>query len=78
MEDLGVDWMIILKWIFKNMMDEGWISLVQNKDQLRPLVNTVTDLLKLSTFLLGCNTLCTWEKLDFLAKHTTSIFMVEE
>jgi hypothetical protein len=41
----GVDWRIILKWIFERL-DGGmdWINLAQNRDRWRALVNTVMNL----------------------------------
>jgi hypothetical protein len=41
-ENLGVDWRIILKWIFKNWNGGmNWIDLAQNRDRWRVPVNAV-------------------------------------
>jgi hypothetical protein len=42
---LGVDWMILLKWIF-NMWDGGtdWIILAQDRDRWRALVDAIMNL----------------------------------
>jgi hypothetical protein len=44
LEDPGIDWRIILKWIFERLDGGGgidWIDLVQDRDRWRVLVNTV-------------------------------------
>jgi hypothetical protein len=46
LEDPGVDRRIILKWIFrKRVGDLDWINLAQDRDRLRPLLNTLMSLL---------------------------------
>jgi hypothetical protein len=44
LEDIGVDWRIILKWIFKNWdADMECIDLTQDRDRWRALVNALMD-----------------------------------
>jgi hypothetical protein len=44
LEDPGVDWRIILKWIIGWMGGMDWIKLAQDRDRRRTLVNTVMNL----------------------------------
>jgi hypothetical protein len=45
LEDPGLDWRLILKWIF-NKWDGGtdWVDPARNRDRWRELVNAVMDL----------------------------------
>lgn len=45
MEDLGVDWRIMLKWIFKKSAgDMRWLDMAQDKERWRAIVNVVMNL----------------------------------
>jgi hypothetical protein len=45
LEDPGVDWRIILKWIFKKWNGGiDWIDMAQDRDRWRAVVNEVMNL----------------------------------
>jgi len=46
LEDLGVDWKIILKWIFEKLGVGGldWIAVARERDRWRAFVNAVMNI----------------------------------
>jgi len=45
LNDTGIDWRIILKWIFKERVweDMNWICLAEGRDKWRAVMNTVVN-----------------------------------
>ena len=44
LDDLGVDWMIILKWIKKWDGGMNWIDMAQDRDRWRALLDAVMNI----------------------------------